>query len=1116
MYESSVRSATAGTGRTLLAIVAILSLLLSAFAIARPGIAAASSHHCPGGGEGAPPGAINQTEGSIDEDGVLIEWSGDPGTVTITSNNETDATVVFCAKGGDDFADGSQSSGEVTVTLMPGETATFSFGTGISYFVLYSITVEEPEEDETVTLIKQIVGDTTDTFDLLINGTVELAGAGDGNSTGAVVTAEGSVTVGEAAAGDASLDDYTTTIVCLLGAEEIVNVSATSTEFTLGDNEDVVCTITNTLIDEEPGNGFLEIDKILCEGSGDPTFEIIAEEVEPQSLRTQQASECPTTDATFDLVPAGSTEAIDTVTTVGGTITFDVPAGDYFLIETESGAQSEVFTVGEGLLTIVLVTNFEEAPAEEGNLKVVKFLCEGEGPESGVRFELLDGDATIPDPDNCELSEATFTLNDPESETTFTTVDGVLWLDNVPVGTHTLFEIAPNQGSIEFTITEAGAWVTIFVFNFEGEQPAELGSITLQKDFEEGECPVCETRTPGYWFNRGGGGGVDLANELLPGLNVTFPIGEEGSTTFDSVQAVHDYLDWDRAGGDGETGLSGTAQLLRHYLALLLNVTVTDCPWGDIMFGELSVLGWLDAAEAVLLEGGEDESIKDALDAINNATHGDGTLECPESVTGSLAGFTFELWLGDELLDSMTTDDSGSVTFADLELGVEYTIVEISPDGLDCTILSVSNDGAVLNEDGTVSVTLTEENPDITITVVNECEGEQEEELGSVLIAKVDESGALLGGATFEIDGTAFADTDADGLVCVDGLDLGSSVTIEETIAPDGFIGDDESQTIDVTSTMDCEDRLDGATVVDADAEFVNVAEEVEEEVGFLEIDKILCPGAGDTTFEVIATVGPTDVMAQSAHECGVMDATFIVTEVGAETALDEVTTVGGTITFELPAGDYVLTEEETGAVSGTITVVDGVVTIVLVTNFEGEGEQPVETGNLKVVKWFCEDDEADVRFEVLDGDAAIPNPADCELGEATFTLNDPESETTFTTEGGVLWLTGVPIGTTHTVFEVAPNEGSVEFTIDEADAWVTVFVFNFEGGEGLAPEEETPTTRGGELPSQGGPGQGTLPNTATAPAPTTSVPAALLAMVMLTGLGAAGYAMQAEARRRR
>ncbi len=79
------------------------------------------------------------------------------------------------------------------------------------------------------------------------------------------------------------------------------------------------------------------------------------------------------------------------------------------------------------------------------------------------------------------------------------------------------------------------------------------------------------------------------------------------------------------------------------------------------------------------------------------------------------------------------------------------------------------------------------------------------------------------------------------------------------------------------------------------------------------------------------------------------------------------------------------------------------------------------------------------------------------------------------------------------------------------AGANVTCTFVNTKQGSGTLPSQGGPTTtpRGGTL-------AGNLPNTATEPFSVTSLPVALVALAMLSGLGAAAYAMKAEAARRR
>ncbi|MBA2634252.1 MAG: prealbumin-like fold domain-containing protein [Chloroflexi bacterium] len=87
---------------------------------------------------------------------MTITYGGDPGVLTIMNTNATDATVVFCAKGGTGFDDDGKNSGEMIATLGPDETQTFEFGTEISYFVLYDVTVDEVEEDDAGIVIEKL------------------------------------------------------------------------------------------------------------------------------------------------------------------------------------------------------------------------------------------------------------------------------------------------------------------------------------------------------------------------------------------------------------------------------------------------------------------------------------------------------------------------------------------------------------------------------------------------------------------------------------------------------------------------------------------------------------------------------------------------------------------------------------------------------------------------------------------------------------------------------------------------------------------------------------------------------------------------------------------------
>jgi hypothetical protein len=93
--------------------------------------------HCPD--HDGHPDKVEDDTGSVSEGGVTVSWTGDPGVVTITNTSAQTVTVVFCAKGGTGFSGGDQTSGQRTVTLDPDGTESFTFGTEISYLIVYDI-----------------------------------------------------------------------------------------------------------------------------------------------------------------------------------------------------------------------------------------------------------------------------------------------------------------------------------------------------------------------------------------------------------------------------------------------------------------------------------------------------------------------------------------------------------------------------------------------------------------------------------------------------------------------------------------------------------------------------------------------------------------------------------------------------------------------------------------------------------------------------------------------------------------------------------------------------------------------------------------------------------------
>lgn len=111
----------------------------------------------------------------------------------------------------------------------------------------------------------------TGLFNLQINSNTEALNVGDGGTTGekvlSVTGQSTDYTVGETAGTGTSLSSYSTTIVCrdLNGTGSIVaqTTGAGSLTVTLHDNDDIVCTITNT-----PNTGTLRVIKFVHSDNG--------------------------------------------------------------------------------------------------------------------------------------------------------------------------------------------------------------------------------------------------------------------------------------------------------------------------------------------------------------------------------------------------------------------------------------------------------------------------------------------------------------------------------------------------------------------------------------------------------------------------------------------------------------------------------------------------------------------------------------------------------------------------------------------------------------------------------------------------------------------------------
>ncbi|MGI8794546.1 MAG: hypothetical protein ACR2H3_15465, partial [Acidimicrobiales bacterium] len=354
------------------------------------------------------------------------------------------------------------------------------------------------ENDETVTVIKDLVGDTAGTFDLLINGVVRAEAVGDGGTTGAVVTAEGTVAVSEIAAGSTDLANYTSSITCVAGETTIVRATAgVSVNFTLDDNQDVVCTITNTLL--ENGGGTLEVDKTICYEEEASTFfhpPVIRAPLGAQSLEEPAVGEC-------DLQPDGvyfevfadadmngvadSETPMATGTTTDGVWNQPLDAGWYILVEPATadypGGSIQFEILDDGSFTIIRVDNDIAVGEDTGTIKIFKFYCPFEAPEglSNPAFnpEELDNfrDCAQPSEQN-ELPEAVFAVGGTEHPT-----DGGILLLELSLDTYTLAEVSPLAGDgPDLVLDEAGEIIIVNVFNFEAPPPpAEMVEVEIMK-----------------------------------------------------------------------------------------------------------------------------------------------------------------------------------------------------------------------------------------------------------------------------------------------------------------------------------------------------------------------------------------------------------------------------------------------------------------------------------------------------------------------------------------------------------------------------------------------------------------------------------------------------------
>jgi uncharacterized repeat protein (TIGR01451 family) len=1048
VYQPTVRSTTANSGKTVLALVAILSLLLSLFAIARPVIA---NHDVVG-----PAVPATFTPGNPSCPAGTTEIKFEPvanGSKTVTIN--VDGTPV-----------------DVTATLS-------NVGNGMIDFSV----------DNGLALVVIVKGGpNANVYDYRPGG-----------------TAHDDRLVTPTNPSNNQPFGLSHVSICVIPILASIEVDKSGPDLSkVGDPTDYTVTITNT------GNIQLFIESVMDTLAGDLTAAVVAQ-CGPLAVDEICAFDYSYTPVEADPDPLENTVTVsaNSASDFSGTDATDSGSATVNLFQpdievTKDGDVTEAL-VGDTVTYTVTIENTSSADSPDLVFDLIDDSLQGDLTDA-ANVDSSDCGASLAAGDTCTIVYSRTVLeSDPDP-----------LVNTVSVESH------PDGFTNDIDDSD----------DHEVDIEEELGSITINKEID---CEECETRTPGFWFNAAGSHD-DETNALMAELAAAdggdpnvIEVNIDGTVyPFGDAQDVRDFVDADRSGEwDDEKGLSRDGALLRHYLSTWLNVALNgeECDLLSRMLGDQTVEEILAEAAAALEADDEDAEVAalEKLTAINESDDAEeNPLTCGDSEDTSADGFTFELFAeadfpgGDPVATGTTGDDGlGTLIFENLPLGT-YVLVETGNDSeQECEIVSV--EGGVLNEDGTVTVEITEQTLHVVLTIVNECEGgEGEENPGDITVIKeTDEETAA---AEFAFS----ASWDADGFVLMDGdsefsgdLEAGE-YTVTETLTAEQIAAGWSLADIDCG---DADVSVEGSTVTITLGEgdsvtctFTNEQED-EGEQGLVEVDKVFCFTDGDasTTFEVFGPIPLPELRTQGAEEqpeegCWTEAVSFTITGGDLEEPLEVMTDENGELEFNLPVSEnaYVITEDISGE-SAEFFVEDGSITVILVLNLVPEEE---DAGLVKVIKLFCEGEEAGVTFMVEGEDAPVPTISGCEVGDATFQLGDLIIEV----EDGIA-IQIVDVGE-YTFAETDPNEAEYDGTIVVEEGEITtIIVFNtFEEGE--QPGEGGPGQN--ETPREGTQGGNPLPNTATSPIPTGSVPAALLALLMLAGLGAAGYAVHAEAQRRR
>jgi len=328
-------------------------------------------------------------------------------------------------------------------------------------------------------------------------------------------------------------------------------------------------------------------------------------------------------------------------------------------------------------------------------------------------------------------------------------------------------------------------------------------------------------------------------------------------------------------------------------------------------------------------------------------TCGKLTIEKETDPDGAAGTFSYTNDAGDDCAPSFDLEDDGSQVCDDLTPTV-YLVTEDDPTALTppfdlvnivCTVDVGSGSGTSYrigfidgfgdfdpgatdefdDGDDTVEATIGTLG-EITCTYTNR-------QRGSILVRKETESGALLPGACFTFDPDPFtgavtplevcddgldtndqADAD-DGLVCIDGvLFLGddtvadSGYDITETVVPDGFEGDPDTENVVVDSPSTCADKL-GADPIVPDATFVN-------KLGSILINKVVDKAGNPLLGGACFTIAPDGTTGTGTFTGTVCDNNVDnIPGPGTPDLTDDDATAGEICVDDVPLDDYDITE---------------------------------------------------------------------------------------------------------------------------------------------------------------------------------------------------------------